>query len=326
MDRPTDIDSKIAYIFPGQGSQFVGMGKDIYDNFKSARLVFEEASDILHINFKRLAFEGPEDELNRTAITQPVIFTVSVAILTAMKDAGVGMNFPPSFLAGHSLGEYTALYYGGVFTFRGGLSLVGKRGEIMEGAVDEGQGAMAAILGMETDDVDKLAEKVSTDSEVVVSANYNAPGQVVISGHRRAVERATEVAVEKGARKAIILKVSVPSHSPLMKGASEKLHEELNEVEVGDIELPVISNVTALPYSGGEEVKSLLSDQLILPVRWEQSVKYMIDSVDNGGANNFIEIGPGKVLSGLVKRINRKVKISSVGDLKSLKVAETNYK
>jgi [acyl-carrier-protein] S-malonyltransferase len=318
VDRPTDIDSKIAYIFPGQGSQFVGMGKDIYDNFKSARLVFEEASDILHMDFKKLAFEGPEDELNRTAITQPVLFTVSAAILEAMKDAGVGIDNPPSFLAGHSLGEYTALYYGGAFTFKSGLSLVGKRGEIMEGAVDEGQGAMAAILGMETDDVDKLVEDMSIDSEVVVSANYNGPGQVVISGHRKAVERATEVAVERGAKRAIMLKVSVPSHSPLMKGASEKLTEELSGIEVGDTELPVISNVTALPYPNGEEVKSLLSEQLISPVRWEGCVKYMVDN----RANNFVEIGPGKVLSGLVKRINRKVAITSVGDLKSLKAAE----
>ncbi len=320
--------AQIAYIFPGQGSQFVGMGKDIYDNFKSARLAFEEASDSLHFDLKRIAFEGPEVELNRTAITQPVVFTVSAAILSAMREEGVGSDVKTSSTAGHSLGEYTSLFYGGAFDFVTGLKLVGKRGGIMEEAVSEGEGAMAAILGLARDDVDKLVSEVSRAEDesggggVVVSANYNAPGQVVISGHRGAVTEAAELAGERGAKKAVVLKVSVPSHSPLMKGASERLAEELKGVEVGNLDLPVISNVTALPHSGGEETKALLAKQLVSPVRWEESVKYMIDN----GTTDFIEVGPGRVLSGLVKRIDRKVAILSVNDVDSLKDAGKKYK
>lgn len=326
---------KIAYIFPGQGSQFVGMGKDIYDNFKSAAMIFEEASDRLHIDIRRLAFDGPEEELNRTSITQPVVFTLSAAILSALKDSGVGSDPPPSYTAGHSLGEYTSLYFGGSFSFGNGLSLVGKRGEIMEGAVREGEGAMAAILGLERGEVDKLVAEISTgaavsgnekggEGGVVVSANYNAPGQVVISGHRGSVERAAEAAVESGAKKAVLLKVSVPSHSPLMKAASEEFSEHLEATEVGDAGIPVISNVTALPFpegDGGEGVKRLLVEQLISPVRWEEAVRHMIDN----DVTDFIEIGPGRVLSGLVKRIDRKVTVVSVGDIDSLKNVEKKY-
>lgn len=316
----------IAYIFPGQGSQFVGMGKDIYDNFKSAAEVFEEASDRLHIDVKKLAFEGPEEELNRTSMTQPAVFTMSAALLSALKDSGVGSDNPPAYTAGHSLGEYTSLFYGGAFSFAGGVSLVAKRGEIMESAVGEGEGAMAAILGMERGEVDKITSEISTGGggEIVVSANYNGPGQVVISGHRGAVERAVDLATDRGAKKAVILKVSVPSHSPLMGKASEKLSEYLSETEVVDTKIPVVSNVTALPFTGGdggEGIKGLLVEQLIKPVRWEESVKYMIDS----GVTDFIEIGPGRVLSGLVKRIDRKVAVASISDIDSLKNVEKKY-
>ncbi|MBN1573876.1 MAG: ACP S-malonyltransferase [Deltaproteobacteria bacterium] len=302
------------------------MGKDIYENFKSARLVFEEASDSLHIDLKRIVFEGPEDELNRTAITQPAVFTVSAAILYAMREAGVGSDVKVASTAGHSLGEYTSLFYGGAFDFQGGLSIVGKRGKIMEEAVSEEEGGMAAILGLDRDDVDKLVSEVFEANEqkengLVVAANYNAPGQVVISGHRGAVAAAVELATERGAKKAVILKVGVPSHSPLMKGASEILAEELKDLELGNLDLPVISNVTAHPHPGGGETKDLLVKQLVSPVRWEESVKYMIDD----GITDFIEIGPGRVLSGLVKRIDRKAGISSVGDLYSLKEVEKKY-
>jgi [acyl-carrier-protein] S-malonyltransferase len=302
------------------------MGKEIYDNFKTARLIYEEAQDIVHMNLTRLAFEGPEDELSLTANTQPALFVTSMAILSALSDAGIGQMMPPSFFAGHSLGEYTALVASGAMSFADTVAIVKKRGEFMQKAVPEGEGAMAAVLGMEREALESLTGEISSGDEMVVPANYNAPGQIVVSGHKNAVDKVARRISEliedgKGAFKCILLKVSVPSHSPLMEKAAEKLKGILDEMEFKDPQTPVISNVTAEPYGGEESIPELLVRQLTSPVRWDEGVRYMITE----GAADLIEIGPQRVLSGLVKRIDRKVTITNVGDLKTLQELEKKY-
>jgi [acyl-carrier-protein] S-malonyltransferase len=311
----------IAYIFPGQGSQFVGMGKDIYDNFSEARLVFEEAEDITRMKIRKLAFEGPEDELSRTANTQPVLFVMSAAVLGVLKSVGVGSKTPPSFFAGHSLGEYTALFASGVVSLGDEVGIVKVRGGLMQEAVPEGEGSMAAILGMEADKIEKIVGEVSNGKETVVIANYNSPGQIVISGHSSAVMEAAKRAEDAGAAKVVVLKVSVPSHSPLMEDAAVKLGEELSKVDFSDFDVPVISNVTASPYPGKGSISDLLTKQLTSPVKWDDSIRYMIGE----GATDFIEVGPGRVLAGLLKRIDRKAGVMSVGDLETIKEAEKKY-
>jgi [acyl-carrier-protein] S-malonyltransferase len=311
-----------AYIFPGQGSQYVGMGRDICDTFKAARLVFEEAEDEIHLNLRRLAFEGPEDELFKTENTQPVILVLSAAILAALRDAGVGSGKDrPLFSAGHSLGEYTALVAADAVTLRSAAGLVKKRGRFMQGAVPEGEGAMAAVIGMNREGLDALAREVSTEDEIVVAANYNAPGQIVVSGHRAAINRLRERAKDAGALKVIPLKVSVPSHSPLMAPAAESLATELSGIAFASPAIPVVSNVTAAPYPGADSIGDLLVRQLVSPVRWEESIRHMIDQ----GVTDFIEIGPGKVLAGLNRRIDPKASAMSVGDVRSVAEAEKKF-
>ncbi len=297
------------------------MGKDICDNIATARLVFEEAEDELHVNIRKLAFEGPEAELSRTENTQPALLVVSMAILAAMREAGIGSENPAVFLAGHSLGEYSALTAAGALTLREAARLVQKRGRLMQDAAGQGIGAMAAVLGMDAERLDALLKEVSTPREIVVAANYNAPGQIVVSGHRTAVERLEKSAQEGGATKVILLKVSVASHSPLMEEAARGLNRELSSVSFAEPGTPVVSNVTAVPYPGKDAIADLLTRQLVSPVRWEESVRYMI-AQETG---DFVEVGPGKVLSGLMKRIDRKAASCSVGDIASLKEAEKKY-
>jgi len=236
--------SKTALIFPGQGSQYIGMGKELYENFKAVRDIFKEASDAVKLDLSHLSFEGPEDQLNMTANTQPAILAVSLAALEVLKsETGVKADI----LAGHSLGEYTALVASGVFDFTDSLRVVRKRGELMQKAVPEGEGAMAAILGMERDEVAAVCRDAA-EGETVSPANYNSPGQIVISGNRKAVERSIALAKERGAKRALLLAVSVPSHCRLMEGAALSLKSEIDKLALGKLGLPVISNADALPY------------------------------------------------------------------------------
>ncbi len=293
-----------AFLFPGQGSQYVGMGKDLRDNVTIARQTFEEADEALKFHLARLCFEGPESDLKLTENTQPAILTVSIAV---MRVVAAETGITPSLLAGHSLGEYASLVTAGALSFIDAVKTVRLRGKFMQEAVPVGVGAMAAILGLERGQVDELC-KESAEGQVLAPANYNCPGQIVISGHAEAVNRAAQKAKELGARDAILLAVSAPFHCPLMRGAAERLAEALEPVIVYDLKTPVISNVKAEQYPSREQIKELLVTQVDHPVRWQESMEKMLAA----GIEQFLELGPGKVLSGLMKRINRGAVIQSV--------------
>lgn len=303
--------SKTALIFPGQGSQYIGMGQDLFLNFDRARKIFEEASDAIGVDLRKISFQGPQETLNLTSNAQPAILTVSIAALEVLKEEA---GLTGDILAGHSLGEYTALVYSGVLPFTEAVRIVKRRGELMQKAVPEGEGAMAAILGMERQEVATLCSEASGKS-VVSPANFNSPGQIVISGHRDAVTRATEIAKERGAKRAILLPVSVPSHCSLMIDAGETLRGDLQSLSMGDLGIPVISNVMALPYPDVDSVIDLLVRQLSSPVRWDESVMRLKEE----GVKMAIEVGPGKVLTGLVKRIVKEMKTMNIEDIPSLK-------
>jgi [acyl-carrier-protein] S-malonyltransferase len=300
----------IAFIFPGQGAQYVGMGKEFYNHFKVAREVFEEADDTLRFSISALCFQGPEEALKLTENTQPAILTVSIACLRVLQNEK-GLN--PQLTAGHSLGEYSALVASGALTFSDAVQMVRLRGRFMQEAVPVGEGAMAAILGMEREEVEKLCEEVSS-GEVLTPANFNCPGQIAIAGHTNAVHRAMEWVKEKG-KKAILLPVSAPFHSPLMKTAGVRLEKELEKISVRDLKVPVVTNVEAEINTLKERVKELLVIQVSSPVRWEESMQKMIQE----GIEKVMEIGPGKVLSGLMKRINSKAETGNLEDIQSLK-------
>jgi [acyl-carrier-protein] S-malonyltransferase len=299
-----------AFIFPGQGSQYVGMGKEFYDNFRVAKEVFEEADDALHFPISSLCFQGPEEALKLTENTQPAVLTTSIAALRVLQSEK-GMT--PQVTAGHSLGEYSALVASGAFTFADAVQTVRLRGRFMQEAVPVGEGAMAAILGMEREQVEKLCEEVSA-GEVLTPANFNCPGQIVIAGHSKAVERAIEKVKQDG-KKAVLLPVSAPFHSPLMKPAGERLEKALEGILVRDLKVPVVTNVEAETNTAKERVKGLLVAQVSSPVRWEESIRRMTED----GIDQVLEIGPGKVLSGLMKRINPNVEIKNLEDLQTLK-------
>lgn len=308
---------KLAFIFPGQGSQYLGMGKSLSDNFRVAKDTFEEADDALGLKIGSLCFNGPEADLKLTYNTQPAILTASIA---AMRVLSSETHLKPSLLAGHSLGEYTALVAADVLSFRDALRLVRARGKYMDEAVPAGTGGMAAILGMEKEKVEELCKEASK-GEVVVPANFNCPGQIVISGHAGAVTRAVDLAKERGAR-AIPLPVSAPSHSPLMDPAGERLSKELEKIDISGIKCPVISNVDADFYPSKDKVADLLIRQLSHPVRWEESIAKALSF----GTEAFVEVGPGKVLCGLLKRINREIKSFNVEDVDSLKALQNAFK
>jgi [acyl-carrier-protein] S-malonyltransferase len=300
----------IAFIFPGQGSQYVGMGKEFYDNFKVAREVFEEADDTLRFSISVLCFEGPEEALKLTENTQPAILTTSIACLRVLQnEKGVS----PQLTAGHSIGEYSALVASGALSFPDAVQMVRLRGRFMQEAVPVGEGAMAAILGMEREEVEKLCEEVSS-GEVLTPANFNCPGQIAIAGHTKAVQRAIEWVKEKG-KKAVLLPVSAPFHSPLMETAGTRLEKELEKISVRDLKVPVVTNVEAKINTLKERVKELLVAQVSHPVRWEESMRRMIKE----GTEKVLEIGPGKVLSGLMKRIDSKVETGNLEDIQTLK-------
>ncbi len=289
--------TKWAFVFPGQGAQAVGMGKNLYENSTVARAVFEEASEALSLDMQKLCFEGPEEALRLTENTQPAILTVSVAAYRAFSEE---IDLMPAYLAGHSLGEYAALVAAGVFAFRDAVYAVKQRGKFMQEAVPVGEGAMAAILGLPSGKVTEICGEAA-EGEVVDPANFNSPGQVVISGHKGAVERAGELAKAAGAKKVIPLSVSAPFHSALMRPAGERLKEVLEGFQVGLMEIPVIANVTAKPYETVDDVIPMLVRQVSSPVYWEQTMAAM----KNLGVDRIVEMGPGKVLSGLFKRFDK---------------------
>jgi [acyl-carrier-protein] S-malonyltransferase len=300
----------VAFIFPGQGSQYVGMGKELFENFSVAKKIFEEADDMLHLSVSGLCFKGPEEALKLTENTQPAVLTMSIAALKVLQ-AEKGMV--PQFTAGHSLGEYSALVASGALSFSEAVKIVRLRGKFMQEAVPVGEGAMAAVLGMEREQVEKLCEEISS-GEVLTPANFNSPGQIVIAGHSKAVERAIERVKQEG-KKAVLLPVSAPFHSPLMKPAGERLGEALEEISVNDLKIPVVTNVEAEVNTEKERVKGLLVAQVSSPVRWEESMRKMIEK----GVEQVLEIGPGKVLSGLMKRIDGRLESKNLEDLKTLK-------
>lgn len=300
-----------AFIFPGQGSQHAGMGKELADNFKTARLSFEEADDALGFSLSRLCFEGPEEELKLTANTQPAILAASVAALRVLREESA---ITPSFLAGHSLGEYSALVASGALDFADALRTVRARGSFMQDAVPVGVGAMAAILGAEAEVLQEICAEAA-QGEVVSPANFNSPGQIVVAGHTAAVNRAIEIAKARGFRKAMLLPVSAPFHCALMQKAADRLAEALEPVQVNALSAPVVSNVEAKPNSDAARVKPLLVQQVCAPVLWDAIVQHIVAA----GVTNFVEIGPGKVLAGLVKRISKETTSFNVQDSAGIK-------
>ncbi|TSK08403.1 MAG: ACP S-malonyltransferase [Geobacter sp.] len=300
-----------AFIFPGQGSQHAGMGKDLADNFKTARVTFEEADDALGFSLSKLCFEGPEEELKLTANTQPAILAASVAALRVLREES---SLVPSFLAGHSLGEYSALVASGALDFADALRTVRARGSYMQDAVPIGVGAMAAILGAEAEVLKEICAEAA-QGEVVSPANFNSPGQIVVAGHTGAVNRAIDIAKARGFRKAMLLPVSAPFHCALMKPAADRLARTLEAVAVGAMIAPVVSNVEAKPNADAARVKQLLVEQVCAPVLWEQ----IIQNIVAAGVTNFVEIGPGKVLAGLVKRIDKETSCINVQDAAGVK-------
>ncbi len=303
----------IAFVFPGQGSQYVGMGKSFYDHFDVARTTYEEADDSLGYDLARLSFEGPQAELDRTENTQPALLAASVAAMRALRER---TDAAPACLAGHSLGEYTALVVAGALDFKEALRLVRLRGRFMQESVPDGTGRMCAILGLGVEDVFEVCKSASLEGDVVVPANINSPEQIVISGHSGAVERAASIAKERGAKRVIPLQVSVPSHSPLMAGAAERLGAELERLEFRSLAVPVLTNVEA-SAADPTKLKELLVRQLTSPVRWVD----IISRMKADGVSEIFEIGPGKVLSGLVKRIDKDMhplNLSETGDMEKV--------
>jgi [acyl-carrier-protein] S-malonyltransferase len=299
-----------AFIFPGQGSQYVGMGKEFFENFRQARDVFQEADDVLHLPVSSLCFQGPEETLKLTENTQPAVLTTSVAALRVLQSE---KGIVPHLTAGHSLGEYSALVLSGALAFADAVQIVRLRGRFMQEAVPVGEGAMAAILGMEREQVEKMCEEAA-QGEVLTPANFNCPGQIVIAGHAKAIERAME-RVRQGGKKALSLPVSAPFHSPLMKPAGERLGKVLEGIPIQDLKIPVVTNVEADINQSKERVKELLVTQVWSPVRWEESMQ----KISGDGIEQTLEIGPGKVLSGLMKRINPKVETKNIEDIQTLK-------
>ena len=302
---------KVAYVFPGQGSQWVGMGRDLYETFAAAKAVFEQADEALGLPLTRLCFDGPEDELRQTINAQPAIVTVSFACLKAMQEiSGDNELPPPVFLAGHSLGEYTALAVAGVLDFATTVYLARERGRLMYEAGQERPGGMAAIIGLDEALLAGICEE--TDTKIV---NINCPGQLVISGAAGNITKAVNLGMSRGARRAIPLQVSGAFHTPLMQSAVDGMAELIATLPFSEPTVPIIANTTAQPLTTADLTKEELLRQLCNCVQWQRSIEYMIAN----GVSTFIEIGPGKVLTGLIKRINKNVELINVGDAEAVK-------
>ncbi len=308
-DHPRIAAQQIAFIFPGQGSQAVGMGKELFEKFPIARLTFEEADEALGYKLSQVCFEGPEEQLRLTEITQPAILTVSVAALRVLE----GKVPKPSFVAGHSLGEYSAHVASGTMTFADALRTVRNRGKYMQEAVPVGVGAMAAILGMELEKVAAVCQEAA-QGEVCSPANINSPEQIVISGNTAAVERGTKLADERGAKRAKLLPVSAPFHCSLMKPAQDRLEADLNKLKMQKPVYPVVCNVEASLVTDENRARETLVAQVTGSVKWEPSMRLLIEQ----GVQTFVEIGPGKVLCGLMRQIDRSKTCLNVGDEASL--------
>ena len=303
-------DKKLAFVFPGQGSQTVGMLADLFDTHAVVKQTFEQASDALGYNLAELALNGPAEKLNQTQITQPALLTASTAIFRLLEEKGVAA---PAFLAGHSLGEYSALTAAGVIAFEDAVKLVELRGQAMQQAVPEGVGAMAAIIGLDDDAVKAACAEASGD-QVVAAVNFNSPGQVVIAGHKDAVAKASELCKAAGAKRALPLPVSVPSHCSLMQPAADKLAEALNNIQLSAPKIAVVNNVDVKAEVEAAAIKDALKRQLYCPVRWTETVQFLASQ----GVTNLVEVGPGKVLNGLTKRIEKSLSAVSVNDAASL--------
>lgn len=294
----------LAFLFPGQGSQYTGMGKDLAENFPVARRIFEEANDALGIDLAKLCFEGPDDQLKLTTITQPAILTVSIAALRVLQHES---DLHPDYAAGHSLGEYSALVSSGALTFADAVQTVRQRGAFMQEAVPVGTGSMAAVIGLSPSELEAVCDEAG-QSQIVSPANFNSEGQIVIAGNTEAVDRAITLAKARGAKRAMPLPVSAPFHCALMLPAGEQLAKVLEKIVVHPLQFPVISNVEAAPNIDSERVKQLLVKQVSAPVRWAESTQGLLDL----GVNRFIEIGPGKVLSGLLKRMAKQATVGNI--------------
>lgn len=309
--------SKLAFVFPGQGAQKIGMGKDFYDNYDVAKKMFKEADEALGYSIMKMCFEGPEEDLKLTANTQPAILTISCIANEILKENGI----QPEITGGHSLGEYSALVAAGVLNFQDAVALVHKRGSYMQEAVPVGEGGMAAIIGVDRDKIVEVCQQVSAESPVQ-AVNFNCPGQIVIAGATKGVELAVEELKAAGAKKAVILPVSAPFHSTLMKPAAEKLAVELDRVTISDAKIPVVANVSAEILTKAEDIKASLVAQAASPVLWEDCVARMKEF----GADVLLEAGPGKTLCGFNRRIDKTITSLNVEDVASLEKSLDYFK
>ncbi|WP_422657337.1 ACP S-malonyltransferase [Paenibacillus sp. EC2-1] len=306
---------KIAFVFPGQGAQSVGMAKDVFDEIPASRHVIEAADEALGFSLSSIIFEGPDQELKQTYNTQPALLAASVAYLEAFREKGI----TPDYVAGHSLGEYSALVASGVLSLKEAITIVRARGEFMEQAVPGGQGAMAAVLGADREALSTLCRSVTEEGTPAELANINCPGQIVISGSTEGVTAVSGRVKEAGGKRAIPLEVSGPFHSSLMREAAERLAGKLKDVQLTAPSVPVVANVNATPVSDPEQIRKLLVEQVYSPVLWHDSVEWMISQ----GVDTFVEIGPGNVLTGLIKKIDKNVKLININSLASIKELET---